>query len=186
MKDEYNALDPHRQPGPLEPALQGRVEQFYALDAPTTADGAWGHATVSLWAEALSTLSPDTRILMRYGLPPDGARTWYDGQPAAIARSVGRGRITYIGALFDSATLDRAFGSMLEVSGVRPAFGTLPDGVEALRRVGKDHVVYILINNRTEPVDVPLPHPMTALLAAHGPVSSVSLPVQGVEVLEDR
>lgn len=186
MKDEYNALDSHRQPGPLEPALGGRVEQFYALDAPTTADGAWGEATATIWAEALSAQSPDTQILMRYGMPAGGARTWYDGQPAVITRAVGKGRITYIGALFDADTLDRAFQSMLAASGVRPAFGALPDGVEALRRVGKDHVVYILLNNRPTPVDVPLPHPMTALLAAHGQVSTISLPVQGVEVLEDR
>ena len=34
MKDEYNSLNPQRQPGPLVQALGGRVEQYYALDKP--------------------------------------------------------------------------------------------------------------------------------------------------------
>src|SRR3546814_10540997 len=32
MKDEYNRLDPVRQPGPLAELLGGQVEQYYALD----------------------------------------------------------------------------------------------------------------------------------------------------------
>lgn len=187
MKDEYNALDPHRQPGPLEPALEGRVEQFYALDTSTTAVGRWGNAEVNLWAEALSARNPDTQVLMRYGQTPGGgAQNAYDGQPAVITHAIGRGRITYIGALFDAGTLERAFRSMLEESGVRPAFGPLPEGVEALRRAGMGRTLYVLINNRTTATEVALPHPMIALLEARGQVRSVSLPVQGVEVLEDR
>lgn len=34
MKDEFNSLNPHRQPGPLVETLGGRVEQYYALDQP--------------------------------------------------------------------------------------------------------------------------------------------------------
>ena len=33
MKDEHNALNVERQPGPLVAPLGGRVEQYYALDA---------------------------------------------------------------------------------------------------------------------------------------------------------
>ena len=34
MKDEFNSLNPQRQPGPLAEALGARVEQYYALDQP--------------------------------------------------------------------------------------------------------------------------------------------------------
>jgi beta-galactosidase len=36
MKDQYDSLNPQRQPGPLVEALGGRVEQYYALDKPVT------------------------------------------------------------------------------------------------------------------------------------------------------
>jgi len=47
-----------------------------------------------MWAEQLSVSSPETRTLMRYGK----CNGWLDGQSAAVTRSVGKGRITYIGA----------------------------------------------------------------------------------------
>lgn len=42
MKDEFNALHPARQPGPLVPALGARVEQFYALEEGAPLTGASG------------------------------------------------------------------------------------------------------------------------------------------------
>ena len=55
MKDEYNALNPQRQPGPLAETLGGRVEQYYALESPVPVSGDLGTGTASLWAEQLST-----------------------------------------------------------------------------------------------------------------------------------
>jgi beta-galactosidase len=182
MKDAFNGLDPHRQPGPLEPALGGRVEQFYALDKSVPASGEWGNATVDIWAEALSVRSAQTQVLMRYGK----SNGWLDGQPAMITRQVGKGRITYVGALLDPATMDRAARWMISDSGVQPVFGPLPDGVEVCRRTGEGRTIFILLNETDHAVDVKLPRPMQALLAAHGSVDAVTLPVQGVEVLEER
>jgi beta-galactosidase len=39
MKDEYNSLQTARQPGPLEPLLGSRVEQWYALDQSVPLSG---------------------------------------------------------------------------------------------------------------------------------------------------
>ncbi len=181
MKDAYNALDVHRQPGPLAGPLGGRVEQFYALEKSITAAGTWGNATVDIWAEALSTRNPATHVLMRYGK----SNGWLDGQPAVITRQIGKGSITYIGALFDAATMDAAARWMADESGVHPVFGPLPPGVEVCRRVGQNSTIFILINHNPASVNVTLPHPMKDLLAGHT-VTTVVLPVQGVAVLEER
>jgi beta-galactosidase len=87
MKDEYNALNVERQPGPLVNALGGRVEQFYALEDKVPISGDLGTGTASLWAEQLSTKSPDTQVLLRYGV----SNGWLDNQPALITHKVGKG-----------------------------------------------------------------------------------------------
>ena len=101
MKDEFNSLDPRRQPGPLAEALGGRVEQFYALDSPVPVANEQTSGTATIWAEQLTTTSPDTKVLLRYGK----SNGWLDNQPAVITRTVGTGSITYIGALLDAKLL---------------------------------------------------------------------------------
>jgi beta-galactosidase len=77
MKDEYNALNIERQPGPLVDLLGARVEQFYAIDKEVPVSGDLGSGTANVWAETLSTKSADTQVLMKYG-PSNG---WLDNQP---------------------------------------------------------------------------------------------------------
>ena len=71
MKDEFNSLNTQRQPGPLVAALGGRVEQYYALDAPVQVDGGsfklGRQGRGDIWAELLSAASPDAEILLTYG-----------------------------------------------------------------------------------------------------------------------
>ncbi len=97
MKDEHNSLNVQRQPGPLVAALGGRVEQYYALDAAMPVGGMLGSGSASLWAEQLSASAPDAEVLLRYGK----SNGWLDDQPAMITRRVGKGRITYLGAVLD-------------------------------------------------------------------------------------
>jgi len=143
MKTIDNALQPQRQPGPLVPLLGGRVEQFYALDTTIPVSGTWGSGPTNVWAELLSTSSPDTKVLMRYGKTPLG---WLDDQPAAITRKVGNGSITYIGADLEGDTLANAAKWMVADAGLHPAFGTLPPGVDLYIRSDAHHEVWILIN----------------------------------------
>jgi len=182
MKDAYNALDSRRQPGPLAEPLGGRVEQFYALENDVPVSGQWGGGKASVWAELLSTRTSDAQVLMRYG----ASNGWLDGQPAVITRVVGKGRITYIGAILDPALMAAAAGWMVKVSGVRPVFGPLPEGVEVCRRVANQRTVFILLNHARQPVQVSLPHPMQAEITTNGEVSAITLPAFGVEVLEDH
>jgi len=69
---------------------------------------------------------------------------WLDGQPAAITRKAGKGRITYFGAWLDDSGMAAAAKWMTDVSGVRPPLGAVPDGVEVNPRYGPKGADYIL------------------------------------------
>ena len=178
MKNDDNGLETERQPGPFAELLGGRVEQYYALLDPVPVTGKFGSSQSKLWAELLIASSPDTQVLATYG-PSNG---WLDGKPAAITRRVGKGRITYIGAWLDDAGMAAAAKWMAEVSGVKPALGEVPEGVEVNPRYGPNRAVYILVNLSRSEQTVTLPAAMTDVLAG-GSKNSVTLPRYGVAVL---
>jgi beta-galactosidase len=181
MKDEFNALQPERQPGPLAGFLGGRVDQFYAVDTNIPVSGELGSGTANIWAEQLQVQSPDTKVLMRYGK----SNGWLDDQPAVITRPVGKGSITYVGAWLDGGTLDRLTARLLDEAGVKAIIPNVPESVEVCRRSGHGKSVLILINHNTREEDVTLPSPMRDLIGRQGAaVASVHLPGYGVAVLE--
>ncbi|MGB7847718.1 MAG: beta-galactosidase [Candidatus Acidiferrum sp.] len=180
MKDDDNALQPQRQPGPLADLLGGRVEQYYALTAPVPVEGQWGNGECLLWAELLSTKDSSVKVLMRYRK----SNGWLDGQPAAITRKVGKGRFTYIGAWLDPKTMAQAAKWMAETSGVKQAFGPVPAGVEVSPRYGERGTVYVMINFSKEPQTINLPAAMKDVLEG-GSKRTVTLPVYGVAVLSE-
>lgn len=183
MKDEYDALEPERQPGPLVDFLGGRVDQFYALDYDVPVSGAFGSGTANIWAEQLSIHSPDTKILMTYGK----SNGWLDNQPAAITRKVGNGSITYVGAWLDAATLSRLTASLLQEADVQPILSGIPEGVEVCRRSSAHKYILILINHNTGEEHITLPEPMRNLIGNQAaPSSRIDLPGYGVAVLEAR
>ena len=177
MKDEDNGLQPQRQPGPLADLLGGRVEQYYALLDPVPVEGELGSGQSKLWAELLSAKCGH-RSLESYGK----SNGWLDGKPAAITRKVGKGRITYIGAWLDGSAMAAAAKWMTDISGVKPALGAVPDGVEVYPRYGDHGVVYILVNLSKTEQTVSLPSAMNDVLEG-GSKQSVKLPVYGVAVL---
>jgi len=178
MKDEDNALEVQRQPGPLGEMLGGRVEQWYALDKAVPVEGNWGNGMSNLWAEQMSVTSTNAEVLMRYG-KSDG---WLDGQPAAVTRKVGKGRITYIGAGLDETTMAAAAKWMTETSGIDAVWPQVPEGVDVSVRSGGGKTVYILINFAGEAKTVELPKAMENVLdGAKG--ASVTLPQYGLAVM---
>ena len=181
MKDIDNGLQPARQPGPLAALLGGRVEQYYALTDPVPVEGNWGSGTSQLWAELLSTATPDTQVLMRYGK----SNGWLDGQPAAITRNLGRGSITYIGAWLDEGAMANAARWMIDSSGIKPKFGAVPEGVEVYPREGPHGTVFILDNFSKSTQTIKLPRSMHDVLGG-ADVTSVTLPVYGVAVLSGQ
>jgi beta-galactosidase len=183
MKDENNGLQPERQPGPLVNLLGGRVEQYYALTDSIPIEGNFGSAKSQamqgkLWAELLSAKEDDVEVLARYGK----SNGWLDGQPVAITRKVGRGRITYIGAWFDEEGMEAAGEWMLDISGVKSALASVPQGVEVYPRYGTNKVVYVIVNFANDAQTVVLPVSMADVLAG-GVKKSVSLVRFGVAVL---
>jgi len=178
MKDEDNGLAVQRQPGPLGEMLGGRVEQWYALDKAVPVEGKWGNGTSNLWAEQMSASAKDAEVLMRYGK----SNGWLDGQPAAVTRKVGKGRITYIGAGLDETTMAAAAKWMTETSGLEAVWPGVPEGVDVSVRSGGGKTVYILINFAAESKAVTLPAAMENVLdGTKG--ASVTLPQYGVAVL---
>ncbi len=182
MKDEDNSLWPQRQPGPLAEVLGAKVEQFYALDTTVPVSGDWGSGEDTLWAEQLSVVSPDTKILMRYGK----SNGWLDDQPAAVTRKLGNGTITYIGASLDPAAMKRAAAWMLSDAGLAPVLPNIPEGVDVAIRTGKKerakHIL-ILTNYNADPVTIALPSEMHDILAGNT-TSSITLQQYGVAVLQ--
>lgn len=178
MKDEDNGLQPDRQPGQLGALLGGRVDQYYALLEPIPIEGQWGAGTCPLWAELLSAKDKDTEVLMRYGK----SNGWLDGQPAAITRKVGKGRITYIGAWLEPKMMESAAKWMASVSGVSTPLPNVPEGVEVSVRQGARGSVYILVNLSKDTQTISLPSAMGDVLEG-GTKSSVTLSQYGVAVL---
>jgi beta-galactosidase len=126
----------------------------------------------------LSAKDSDTEVLERYGK----SNGWLDGKPAAITRKIGKGRITYIGAWMDDSAMNAAAKWMADVSGVKPALGTVPDGVEVYPRYGTKGAVYILVNLSKAEQTISLSSTMNDVLEG-GSKQSVKLRVYGVAVL---
>ncbi len=180
MKNSDNGLQTELQPGPLTDLLGGRVAAYYALENPVPVSGQFGNNTSQLWAERLSVDKPDVEILERFGK----SNGWLDGQPAAITRKVGKGRITYISAWMDEAGMEKAATWMTSISHVTPAFGPVPNGVEVDPRYGKNHTVFILVNLSHATQTIALPAKMQDVLNTTT-TRSVTLPNYGVAVLSE-
>jgi len=183
MKDAYNSLNTQRQPGPLAAPLGGRVEQYYALEDAVPAGGTLGSGTASLWAEQLSTSAPDVEVLLRYGK----ANGWLDDQPAMITRRVGKGRITYLGAVLNPDLMRKVVAWAASDAHLEPEFPEVPAGVEVCGRVDANRRVFVLINHNSVAAHVTLPSAMNDVLHDNSRhVTSVDLEPQGVAVLESN
>jgi beta-galactosidase len=185
MKDQHNAFNVERQPGPLAGPLGGRVEQYYALDTTVPVSGMLGSGSASLWAEQLSTRSSNDEVLLRYGQ----SNGWLDGQPAMISRSVGKGRISYLGTVLDLDLMKRVIDRAVDGAQLKPEFGALPAGVEVCRRIDGKRTVFVVINHNLaeqdpSPLPIALSAPMQDVLHDDQTITSVDLAPQGVAVLE--
>ena len=190
MKDEYNALNPQRQPGPLADALGGRVEQYYALDKPAALapqQSAVPSASADIWAEALSPSSPDTKVVLRY----NDKTGWLADHPAMITRQLGTGSISYLGTLPDATLMHALLTSAAHQAHVETAATELPPGVELCERTSGARHVFILINHNQTANTVTLKGSYEDLLpgaslAVAQSTTRISLPPQGIAILTPR
>lgn len=118
---------------------------------------------------------------MRYGY----SNGWLDGQPAAITRKVGKGRITYISAWMDEKTMLTAAQWMTQTSGVTAALGPVPEGVDVYPREGNGKKIFILVNFARTPQTITLPSPMHSVLDDKD-LSTLSLERYGVAILQSK
>ena len=178
-KDSFGRWLPMRQPGPLAELLGAHVDDYHWLPKPIPVSGELGEGEAHIWAEVLTVDLPDAEVLMRYG----DCNGWLDSQAAAVTRSVGKGRITYIGTWFGEETMKSLARWLIEISGVQPAFGPVPDGIEVCRRVGDGREVFILINHSKSEQSINLPRPMKDILIEKSHAQSLDMPRLGVAVL---
>jgi beta-galactosidase len=179
MKDMNNSRWPQRQPGPLRSLLGGYVTAYDALDKPASASGTWGDASVQLFAEDLTPEQPDVTVLMRYHSP----HNWIDGQPAAITRKVGGGRITYVGGWFDHVTMQKAMQWASDDAQARPDVFVTPEGVDVYRRTGNGHDVFVVVNSSPTTQQISLPATMQDVLHGGSVQKTIHLPPFDVDVL---
>lgn len=178
MKNEFNALNVERQPGPLVSTLGARVEQFHALLEDVPVAGAWGDGRATIWAEIFSQLAAGTEVVMRYGPGND----WLTDQPAAVTRQVGQGRITYLGAVLDQKLMAQVAARWVKDAGVASPVIPVPDRVSVSRRIGEGREVYVITNFSSGPQRIALPAPMIDVLNG-GEINALDLPRYGVAVL---
>jgi beta-galactosidase len=191
MKDEFNSLNPQRQPGPLVPALGAKVEQYYALDqtlgltVPSNSlrSSISNSASADIWAEQLQPFAQNTRTDLFYS-DPGG---WLAHQPAMVTRSIGRGTLSYLGTLPDPATLDAILHRLAQDANINPS-SAVPDGFELCERQSLDgiHRVLIVINHNNARESITLPSRYRTLLGSQSSSASNStfeLQPQGVAVL---
>jgi beta-galactosidase len=144
-----------------------------------------GSGAATLWAEQLSANAPDVDVLLRYGK----SNGWLDDQPAMITRRVGKGRITYLGAVLDPDLMRKVVAWAAGDVQVEAEFPVVPADVEVCRRADANRTVFVLINHGlpgqdSTAVHVALPSAMNDVLQANRRVTSVDLEPQGVAVLE--
>jgi beta-galactosidase len=180
MKDAFNRLNTQRQPGALGDLLGGRIEQYYALDKKLNVHGDFGDGTAAVWGEELSAKAPDAKVILRYG----ENSTWLSGKPAAVARSVDKGKIVYLGAMLDEKLMRGFVSKELHDAGVTATFPPLPPDVELMRRTGEGRDIYILVNHGAQAATVKLPSIMRDILHDDRSLSTVTLAAQDVAILE--
>jgi len=102
-----------------------------------------------------------------------------------VTRALGRGTITYVGAVLDDTLVGNLAEHMARECGIKPVFGPVPEGVEVSRRVGANKQVFVFINFSQQPKTITLPHTMKSLLEDK-PTESFELAPYGVGLALDQ
>jgi beta-galactosidase len=179
MKDNFNALLPSRQPGPLADLAGVEVEDYYALLDPVPVKGNLFEGTSKLWAERLKITDPAHTVTAAcYG----ACNGWLDHQPAITVHPYGNGMVYYVGAYLDGASQQTLMDHILTTAGIR-VFKT-PAGVEVRTRVSlAGQEIYFAINHAATPQTVLWPWPAYDHLGRQEVNGELFLPPQGVAIL---
>jgi len=160
VKDETGLLWEPGQPGPLSELVGAHVDQVNIPPGEVVLKGDAGSAKATIWAERLAIDAKDASATLRYV----GGDGWLDGQPGAVTRRVGRGRVTYLGAWLDVPSLAHFMATAAADAGAKPVMPNMPDGVELASRTGPKGQVDFVINWSPDRRTVALPTPMRDLI----------------------
>lgn len=184
MKDEYNALLPARQPGPLSELAGVEIEEYYALDEPVPVKGNLFSGQGVIWAERLKVKAPYTTEVARYG-PCNG---WLDNQIAITVRAIGGGLVYYVGTILDEISQAVVMDRIALMGTAKPVM-TFPKGIsipglEVTKRMAQDgREVYILINHDNAEKRVPVPWAAKEHLSGSAGTGEYTMDPYGVAVM---
>lgn len=153
MKDEFNALLPSRQPGPLAGLAGVEVEEYYALDNPVPLEGKLLRGYSRQWAERLKILDPHSAYPIATYAKSNG---WLDGHVAMAVHGYGAGMVYTVGAYLDEQSQQVFVDQVLQMAGIRGHLS--PEGVEiGARETPEGKTILIVINHGPEERRVELP-----------------------------
>ena len=179
MKDEFNALLPSRQPGPLAELAGLEVEEYYALLDPIPVKGNLFEGTSRLWAERLKILDANLTVPAAYYGASNG---WLDDQVAVAVHPYGKGMVYYVGAYLDEVSQQVLMDHILVTAGIRPI--QTPNGVEVRTRVkDDDKEIYFVINHTRTEQTLRLPWAGHEHLTQQEINEEIKLPPYGIAVL---
>ncbi len=179
MKDEFNALLPSRQPGPLAEIAGVEVEDYYALLDPVPVKGNLLEGTSKVWAERLKIIDSTLTIpVARYGV----CNGWLDNEPAITVHPYGNGMVYYVGAYLDEGSQQILMSHILTTAGIRVL--KTPAAVEVRTRINDaGQEIYFVLNHDPTQQAVPWPWPMYDHLSHQEIKGDLLLPPYGVAIL---
>ncbi len=123
--DEWARVRPTRAPGPLREPLGISYQEYSTLARPVRLVGQSDLVEESSlahgWADFLQIEADDVEVLARYDDP------FLGDYPAITTRALGRGRVTWLGTLPDTATTARLLDWALDERGVTKDAAQWPD-----------------------------------------------------------
>ena len=179
MKDEYNALLPARQPGPLARLAGVEVEEYYALAESVPIYGKWLNGSAHIWAERLKVLEPDKAIpISHYGK----SNGWLDDQVAIAVHPFGRGMVYTVGAYLDQTAQQAFIDHVLNIAGVQT--WKSPPGVEIRTRVSEPGAeIFFVINHGAVEQTLAWPWPARDHITGKTIQGDLKLEAYGVRIL---
>ena len=140
-------------PAPWTEMIGAEILDFYPY--PESESGSVRLSTgesfgCDLWSDAI--VGRGAEVVAAYDVGP------LAGEPAVLRHRHGDGEVFYVGTRLDEAGM----AWVLDIAAARAGVAlpqSLPPGVEAVRRVTKDHSYLFLLNHSDETVDVKLENP---------------------------
>jgi beta-galactosidase len=177
--DEYGALVPLRQPGPLSKIAGVEVEDVYYLEDPVPVKGNWFEGVSRRRAERLRILDPNKAVkIARYG----ASNGWLDDEVAVTVCALGTGLTYTVGVYLDAAAQQAMVDHFLQNAGLQKL--DTPPGVEINTRTSRGgQQVYVVVNHERSPTTVTLPSPAENPLTGQPVTGPFRLASYGVAVL---